>query len=193
MTVLARSTVSITTMTCAATHYRAFGPHPACRIEPEGTAEIASRARGTPRIANRLLRRVRDYAQVRADGVITRPVAQAALDALEIDYLGLDPIDRRYLSDIIQKFSGGPVGVETLAASLSEATETIEDVIEPFLLHLGFIARTTRGRVATRGAYLHLGLPPKEEQASLWSAARHVVVFPIYHLRQDETTAYNSA
>lgn len=137
-------------------------------IESEGTTEIASRARGTPRIANRLLRRVRDYAQVRADGVITRPVADAALDALEIDALGLDPLDRRYLGSIIEKFDGGPVGVETLAATLSEATETIEDVIEPFLLHLGFIARTNRGRVATRGAYAHMGLPPKDEMLSLW-------------------------
>ncbi len=139
----------------------------------EGTAEIASRARGTPRIANRLLRRVRDYAQVRADGTITRDVAHDALDALEIDALGLDPIDRRYLLDMIQKFNGGPVGVETLAASLSEATETLEDVIEPYLLFLGFIARTPRGRVAMRQASLHLGLPLKDEpernaQPGLW-------------------------
>lgn len=137
-------------------------------IEPEGTAEIGGRARGTPRIANRLLRRVRDFAQVRADGVITLPVARAALDALEIDELGLDPLDRRYLQDIIQKFSGGPVGVETLAASLSEASETIEDVIEPFLLYLGFLARTPRGRVATRLAYAHLGLAVPAEQVGLW-------------------------
>jgi Holliday junction DNA helicase RuvB len=137
-------------------------------IEAAGVEEIANRARGTPRIANRLLRRVRDYAQVRADGIITRPVAQAALSALEIDELGLDQLDRRYLSSIIEKFNGGPVGVETLAATLSEAAETIEDVMEPFLLHLGFIARTTRGRVATRGAYTYLGLPPKEDQIGLW-------------------------
>ena len=137
-------------------------------IEQAGTQEMANRARGTPRIANRLLRRVRDYAQVRADGIITRPVAQAALSALEIDELGLDLLDRRYLRSIIEKFNGGPVGVETLAATLSEASETIEDVMEPFLLHLGFIARTTRGRVATRGAYTYLGLPPKEDQVGLW-------------------------
>ncbi len=138
-------------------------------IEPDGTAEIASRARGTPRIANRLLRRVRDYAQVRADGVITKPVAQAALDAMEIDTLGLDTIDRRYLLAIIEKFDGGPVGVETLAATLSEASETLEDVIEPYLLHLGFMARTARGRQATRFAYAHLNLPPKDEIGGLWA------------------------
>jgi len=138
-------------------------------IEPDGVTEMAGRARGTPRIANRLLRRVRDYAQVRADGVITQPVAHSALDALEIDHLGLDILDRRYLSSIIERFNGGPVGVETLAATLSEATETLEDVIEPFLLHLGFIARTARGRLATRFAYLHLGLPPKEDSIGLWS------------------------
>lgn len=138
-------------------------------IEPEGTEEISGRARGTPRIANRLLRRVRDYAEVRADGIITRPVAQAALNGLEIDELGLDLMDRRYLLAIIEKFNGGPVGVETLAATLSESSDTLEDVIEPFLLHLGFIARTTRGRIATRHAYHHLGLPPKEDQAAgLW-------------------------
>ena len=137
-------------------------------IEASGTAEIASRARGTPRIANRLLRRVRDYAQVRADGNITRPVARDALAALEIDELGLDLLDRRYLLAIIEKFNGGPVGVETLAATLSEASETIEDVMEPFLLHLGFIARTTRGRIATRNAYAHLGLPPKDDLGGLW-------------------------
>ena len=138
-------------------------------IEADGTAEIASRARGTPRIANRLLRRVRDYAQVRADGVITQPVAQAALDAMEIDALGLDALDRRYLFAIVEKFDGGPVGVETLAATLSEATETLEDVIEPYLLHLGFMARTARGRLATRLAYAHLNLTPKDEIGGLWT------------------------
>jgi Holliday junction DNA helicase RuvB len=138
------------------------------QIEPDGVSEIANRARGTPRIANRLLRRVRDYAQVRADGVITRPVAQTALAALEIDDLGLDMLDRRYLLSIIEKFNGGPVGVETLAATLSEAAETIEDVMEPFLLHLGFIARTPRGRIATRGAYTYLGVAPKDEPGGLW-------------------------
>jgi holliday junction DNA helicase RuvB len=126
--------------------------------DEDGIEEISGRARGTPRIVNRLLRRVRDYAQVRADGVITRQVAQAALDALEIDQIGLDQVDRNLLLTIIQKFDGGPVGLDTLAASTSEDTETIEDVYEPFLLQLGFIARTPRGRVATRLAYQHLGL-----------------------------------
>jgi Holliday junction DNA helicase RuvB len=141
-------------------------------IEADGRDEIASRARGTPRIANRLLRRVRDYAEVRADGVITRPVAQTALAGLEIDELGLDLIDRRYLLAIAEKFNGGPVGVETLAATLSESSDTLEDVIEPFLLHLGFLARTTRGRVITRLAYQHLGVPPKEDATAsgLWGA-----------------------
>ena len=136
-------------------------------IDPDGTIEIAHRARGTPRIANRLLRRVRDYAQVRADGIITKSVAHAALDALEIDEQGLDMLDRLYLSTIVEKFDGGPVGVETMAAALSEATETIEDVIEPYLMHLSFIARTSRGRVATRFAYGHLNLPPKDDPG-LW-------------------------
>jgi Holliday junction DNA helicase RuvB len=124
----------------------------------EGIEEIAGRARGTPRIVNRLLKRVRDYAQVRADGVITREVAQAALDALEVDHIGLDQTDRNLLLTIIQKFDGGPVGLDTLAASTSEDPETIEDVYEPYLLQLGFIARTPRGRITTRLAYKHLGL-----------------------------------
>jgi Holliday junction DNA helicase RuvB len=125
-----------------------------------GIEEIASRARGTPRIVNRLLKRVRDYAQVRADGVITQAVAKAALDALEIDHIGLDQTDRNLLLTIIQKFDGGPVGLDTLAASTSEDPETIEDVYEPYLLQLGFIARTPRGRITTRFAYAHLGLTP---------------------------------
>jgi holliday junction DNA helicase RuvB len=128
-------------------------------IDDAGRDEIARRARGTPRIANRLLRRVRDYAQVRADGVITREVAEAALNALEVDTRGLDQTDRTLLEAIIRKFDGGPVGVETLAASISEEVETIEDVLEPYLLQLGFLARTPRGRVATRLAYEHLGRP----------------------------------
>ncbi|HLY30700.1 MAG TPA: Holliday junction branch migration DNA helicase RuvB [Ktedonobacterales bacterium] len=127
--------------------------------DEEGVQEMARRARGTPRIANRLLRRVRDYAQVRADGVITREVARAALAALEVDERGLDPADRQVLQTIIQKFDGGPVGVETLAASTSEEVETIEDVYEPYLLQLGFLARTPRGRIVTRLGYEHLGLP----------------------------------
>ncbi len=138
--------------------------------DDEGVAEIARRARGTPRIANRLLKRVRDFAQVRADGFITREVARAALEALDVDERGLDPSDRNVLRTIIEKFDGGPVGVETLAASSSEEVETIEDVYEPYLLQLGFLARTPRGRVATRLAYEHLKLPYREDPAlrSLW-------------------------
>ena len=128
-------------------------------MDSDGCMEIARRARGTPRIANRLLRRVRDYAQVRADGVITRDVARLALSALEVDERGLDPSDRTILRTIIEKFDGGPVGVETLAASTSEEVETVEDVYEPYLLQLGFLARTPRGRIATRLAYEHLGCP----------------------------------
>jgi holliday junction DNA helicase RuvB len=138
--------------------------------EEGGIEEISSRARGTPRIVNRLLKRVRDYAQVRADGVITRDVAKAALDAMEVDEIGLDQTDRNMLLTIIQKFNGGPVGLDTLAASTSEDSETIEDVYEPYLLQLGFIARTPRGRIAMRSAYQHLGLtPPGEEGGGLWS------------------------
>jgi holliday junction DNA helicase RuvB len=140
-------------------------------MDDAGCAEMARRARGTPRIANRLLKRVRDYAQVRADGVITREVAEAALRALDVDERGLDPSDRTMLRTIIEKFDGGPVGIETLAASTSEETETIEDVYEPYLLQLGFLARTPRGRIATRLAYQHLGLPYREDPGlrSLWS------------------------
>jgi Holliday junction DNA helicase RuvB len=141
-------------------------------MDEGGQHEIARRARGTPRIANRLLRRARDYAQVRADGIITREVAEAALNALEVDQRGLDPTDRTLLEAIIRKFDGGPVGVETLAASISEEVETIEDVLEPYLLQLGFIARTPRGRVAMRLAYEHLGIPFRADPASLslWEA-----------------------
>ncbi|MGZ6390691.1 MAG: Holliday junction branch migration DNA helicase RuvB [Ktedonobacterales bacterium] len=129
------------------------------QMDTGGESEIARRSRGTPRIANRLLRRARDYAQVRADGIITLDVAKAALTALEVDDRGLDPTDRTILEAIIKKFDGGPVGVETLAASTSEEVETIEDVLEPYLLQLGFLARTPRGRIATRLAYEHLGIP----------------------------------
>lgn len=128
-------------------------------IEPAGATEIACRSRGTPRVANRLLRRVRDYAQVKADGTITAAVARAALQFMEVDPLGLDSIDRRILSVIIQKFHGGPVGLDTIAASTGEEPGTLEDVYEPYLLQLGFIDRTPRGRVATPHAYKHLGLP----------------------------------
>ena len=138
-------------------------------IDRGGIAEIARRARGTPRVANRLLKRVRDYAQVRADGAITQPVAQDALELLEVDSLGLDDIDRRVLATIIEKFDGGPVGLETIGAALSEEPDTIMDVVEPYLLQLGFLDRTPRGRVATRRAYEHLGIVFEErEQPSLF-------------------------
>jgi len=131
-------------------------------IEAEGVEEIARRARGTPRVANRLLKRVRDYAQVRADGVISQAIAREALLLLEVDPLGLDDIDRRVLRTIIEKFDGGPVGLETIGAALSEEPDTIMDVVEPYLLQLGFLDRTPRGRVATRRAYEHLGIPYQE-------------------------------
>jgi Holliday junction DNA helicase RuvB len=132
------------------------------QIAPPGTSEIARRSRGTPRIALRLLRRVRDYAQTRADGIVTGPVAGAALELLEIDHLGLDDIDRRMLRAIIEKFAGGPVGLNTVAAAISEDQSTIENVYEPYLIQLGFIARTPRGRIAMPAAYEHLGInvPP---------------------------------
>ena len=126
--------------------------------EDEGTDEIARRSRGTPRVVNRLLRRVRDYAQVRAEGVITAEVAREALARLEIDELGLDEVDHKVLRTIIEKFDGGPVGIETIAASISEEADTIMDVYEPYLMQMGFLQRTPRGRVATRHAYGHLGL-----------------------------------
>jgi len=128
-------------------------------IEQEGAIEIARRSRGTPRIANRMLRRVRDFAQVRAGGVITRSVADQALTALEVDYLGLDAIDRRMLGSIIEHYGGGPVGLETLAATINEEAVTLEDVYEPYLMQMGFLTRTPRGRCVTRRAYEHLGLP----------------------------------
>ena len=128
-------------------------------IEPAGAAEIARRARGTPRIANRLLRRVRDFAQVRAGGVITQGVADQALTALEVDQLGLDAVDRRMLRSIITHYGGGPVGLETLAATVGEEAVTLEDVYEPYLMQMGFLTRTPRGRCVTRQAYEHLGLP----------------------------------
>ena len=127
-------------------------------IEPDGAYEIASRSRGTPRIANRLLRRVRDYAQVMADGVITSEVADEALSKLEVDKLGLDALDRRMLHSIIEFYNGGPVGLETLAATINEESVTLEDVYEPYLLQNGFLTRTPRGRCVTRKAYEHLGI-----------------------------------
>jgi Holliday junction DNA helicase RuvB len=136
-----------------------------------GRREVALRARGTPRIANRLLRRIRDYAQVRADGVVTAEVAAAALDLLEVDTLGLDPMDRRYLVALIEKYRGGPVGLNTLAMTVGEEPETLEDVYEPFLLQQGFLERTPRGRLATVRAYEHLGLDrPERAQDDLFRA-----------------------
>jgi len=140
--------------------------------EREGLIPIAQRARGTPRVANRLLKRVRDYAQVMASGVITHDVALEGLSKLEIDSVGLDDIDHRVLHTITDKFDGGPVGLDTIAASINEDADTIMDVYEPYLLQLGFLDRTPRGRVATRLAYEHLGLPYKrgtESQPGLWS------------------------
>jgi Holliday junction DNA helicase RuvB len=134
-------------------------------IEAEGTSEIALRARGTPRVALRLLRRVRDYAQVRSNGDITQETAVAALDLMEIDRLGLDDLDRRVLRAIIEKFGGGPVGLDTIAASISEESDTIMDVVEPYLLQLGFLERTARGRMATPHAYRHLELPVPDSLA----------------------------
>jgi len=132
-------------------------------IEPRGAAELARRARGTPRVVNRLLRRVRDFAEVRGEGEITAPLADRALDMLEVDALGLDAVDRKLLEALLLKFDGGPVGLETMAAAISEAPETIEDVIEPFLLQLGFLQRTPRGRLASRLAYEHMNLPWNRE------------------------------
>lgn len=137
-------------------------------IEPEGAMEIARRSRGTPRIANRMLRRVRDFAQVVADGVITRKVADQALLALEVDFLGLDQVDRRMLRAIIENYGGGPVGLETLAATIGEESVTLEDVYEPYLMQIGFLTRTPRGRCVTRKAYEHLHIDrPEPEQLSL--------------------------
>ena len=127
-------------------------------IEADGAMEIAKRSRGTPRIANRMLRRVRDFAQVKAGGVITRAVADQALTALEVDHLGLDAIDRRMLTSIIEHYGGGPVGLETLAATINEEAVTLEDVYEPYLMQIGFLTRTPRGRCVTAKAYEHLGL-----------------------------------
>lgn len=138
-------------------------------IMEEGAWEIARRSRGTPRVANRLLRRVRDFAQVLGDGVITREVAQSALERLEVDTNGFDEMDRRILYTIIEKFAGGPVGIETIAVAVGEEKETIEDVYEPFLIQQGFLARTPRGRTVTRLAFDHFKLPrPPELQGDLW-------------------------
>jgi Holliday junction DNA helicase RuvB len=137
-------------------------------IDMGGARAIAQRARGTPRIANRLLRRVRDYAQVKGDGRIDEPLARAALDLLDVDPLGFDALDRKLLTTIMEKFDGGPVGIDSLAAAIGEERGTLEDVIEPYLIQQGFLMRTARGRMATRAAYLHLGLPvPQRVSANL--------------------------
>jgi Holliday junction DNA helicase RuvB len=137
---------------------------------PEGAREIASRSRGTPRIANRLLRRVRDYAEVRAQGNVTREVADAALKMLDVDAVGLDVMDRKLLLAVIEKFAGGPVGIENLAAAIGEERDTIEDVLEPYLIQQGYLQRTLRGRVATVAAYRHFGLaqPARAGTTDLW-------------------------
>jgi holliday junction DNA helicase RuvB len=136
-------------------------------IDAAGARRIAQRSRGTPRIANRLLRRVRDYAQVRADGRIAEGIADAALDLLEVDREGFDTLDRKLLTAIIERFDGGPVGIDSLAAALGEERGTLEDVAEPFLIQQGFLVRTARGRMATRACYLHFGIKPPERAATL--------------------------
>jgi len=137
-------------------------------IDADGAAEIALRSRGTPRIANRLLRRVRDFAQVRGTGTIDRPTANAALTMLEVDAHGFDEIDRRLMLTIMQKYDGGPVGLGTLAATLAEEEDALEEVYEPFLIQIGFLDRTPRGRVATRLAYEHFGVPVPGRQGGLF-------------------------
>jgi Holliday junction DNA helicase RuvB len=141
-------------------------------LRPDGAAEIASRSRGTPRIANRLLRRVRDYAEVRADGVVTEDVARAALAVYDVDELGLDRLDRAVLDALVRRFGGGPVGVGTLAVAVGEEIETVEEVAEPFLVRAGLLARTPRGRIATPAAWSHLGLavPPATQGPTLFDA-----------------------
>jgi Holliday junction DNA helicase RuvB len=139
------------------------------QADDEGVDEIARRGRGTPRVALRLFRRVRDFAQVRANGIITRKIARDALDLLNVDLMGLDELDRRVLSTVIEKYRGGPVGLNTIAASISEEPDTIMDVVEPYLLQLGYLERTSHGRLATALAYEHLGIPlPAEGQAKLF-------------------------
>jgi Holliday junction DNA helicase RuvB len=136
-------------------------------IDPEGSIEIAKRARGTPRIANRLLRRVRDYAEVKGTGTITKAMADAALKMLDVDPSGFDVMDRKLLEAILHKFDGGPVGIDNLAAAIGEERDTIEDVLEPYLIQQGYLQRTSRGRVATRQAYEHFGLTPPSGLANL--------------------------
>jgi holliday junction DNA helicase RuvB len=145
-------------------------------IEADGAREVAGRARGTPRISNRLLRRVRDYAEVRADGRISRDVADAALKMLDVDSLGLDVMDRKLLLAVIERFDGGPVGVDNLAAAIGEERDTIEDVLEPYLIQQGYLQRTPRGRMATTSAFRHFGLTPpaRAGTADLWNASPNI-------------------
>jgi Holliday junction DNA helicase RuvB len=140
----------------------------AVEIEDEAAVEIAGRARGTPRVANRILRRVRDVAEVRHQGVVTTPIAREALELLEVDEAGLEHVDRELLRAIVERFDGGPVGLSTLAVALGEEPDTIEDVYEPYLLQLGFLQRTSRGRVVTKAGLAHLGAAPKDEEAQLF-------------------------
>lgn len=143
------------------------------KLADDGAFEVARRSRGTPRIANRLLRRVRDYAEVKADGTVSAEVADAALAMLDVDPAGLDIMDRKLLQAILEKFSGGPVGLDNVAAAIGESTDTIEDVIEPFLIQQGYLQRTPRGRMATALAYQHFGLPLKGlRRCRLRAAAR---------------------
>ena len=146
----------------------------ALSVDAEGAREIAARSRGTPRIANRLLRRVRDFAEVKADGRVTAGIAHQAMDLLDVDVHGFDMLDRKLLMAVIEKFDGGPVGVDSLAAAIGEERGTIEDVLEPFLIQQGFLMRTARGRVATKTAYQHFGLapPPRDPSADLFDARR---------------------
>jgi Holliday junction DNA helicase RuvB len=138
------------------------------QLDEQGGFEIAQRSRGTPRIANRLLRRVRDYAEVKADGRITQAVAQAALAMLDVDPQGFDLMDRKLLEAVIHRFDGGPVGLDNIAASIGEERDTIEDVIEPFLIQQGFLQRTPRGRIATLAAYRHLGVAAPQRESGLF-------------------------
>src|SRR6202022_4422211 len=138
-------------------------------MDHDGAVEVARRSRGTPRIANRLLRRVRDYAEVRAAGKITRPVADEALKMLDVDASGLDVMDRKLLRCVLDKFDGGPVGIDNLAAAIGEERDTIEDVLEPFLIQQGFLQRTNRGRIATVLSYRHFGLAPKAAPGELFA------------------------
>lgn len=145
------------------------------RIDEEGAVQIAKRSRGTPRIANRLLRRLRDWSQVKAGGIITKDVAYSALSHLEVDELGLDSIDRKIIRNIAGKFNGGPVGVDTISATISEDPDTIEDVYEPYLMQIGFLERTPKGRVLTDSAYVHIGLKPPKRSGQNSPAAQEVL------------------